>query len=369
MFVPQSLFEESLPAVYSSDRGRSAGAVLLRLCAGLKQEPRDRPDPEMATVFDRTAERVCRVCGGWSRCWEEQAYRTVEDLETAAPAMMTRGKALRSDLPEEFTQRCCHVDGFLTALNRELDELSGRRRCSSRLRESRQILAQQYEILAKAIMAPPIREGSYHYRPEVGFRSEEAEEQTRSGDHGVSFRVGKFFYLILCDGMGVGEGADREACGAIEILRDLLQAQISAKDAMYMLNGIYILRDDGAFATVDLVQVDLTTGEVLLLKWGSAPSYLKWKNHIEKLGNISMPPGVGMGEEDHPEEIRLSLAKGEMLVLLSDGAICEASERFLRQYGGTSVKELACGLIRSQSETQDDKTAAVLMLRPRKIDN
>lgn len=203
----------------------------------------------------------------------------------------------------------------------------------------------------------------------MGFRSEEAEEQTRSGDHGVSFRVGKFFYLILCDGMGVGEGADREACGAIEILRDLLQAQISAKDAMYMLNGIYILRDDGAFATVDLVQVDLTTGEVLLLKWGSAPSYLKWKNHIEKLGNISMPPGVGMGEEDHPEEIRLSLAKGEMLVLLSDGAICEASERFLRQYGGTSVKELACGLIRSQSETQDDKTAAVLMLRPRKIDN
>lgn len=368
MFVPPTLFEESLPAVYTSDRSRNIGMLLRRLSGSLDSLPQDRPDPEMAAVFDQTAERVCRVCGGWSRCWKEQARQTVKDLEYAAPAMMARGRAQRSDFPESFTERCCHIDGFLTALNRELDDLSGRRQCRSRIKESRCILESQYEILAKAIMAPQVQEGRYRYCPEVGFRSEEARDQTRSGDHGVTFRVGKFFYLILCDGMGIGEEADEEAGAAIEILRDLLQVQVEPADALQMLNGIYILRDDGAFATVDLVQADLSTGEVLLLKWGSAPSFLKWKNHIEKLGTTSMPPGVGIGEDCHPDEVRISLAKGEMLVLLSDGAVCEATERYLKQYGGTSVKELACGLIRSQSETRDDKTAAVLSLRPRKAE-
>lgn len=367
-FVPQSLFGESLPAVYMTDHSRNAGVLLRKLSGSLSRQTRERPDPEMAAVFDQAAERVCRVCGGWSRCWKEQAEQTVEDLEYAAPAMMGRGRALRTDFPESFAERCCHMDGFLTAVNRELDDLSCRRQCRSRIKESRQILANQYQVLSKAMTAPPLRENGFRYRPEVGYRSEEAQEQTKSGDHGVTFRVGQFFYLILCDGMGVGEGADEEAEAAIEILRDLLQARVEPGDAMEMLNGIYILRDDGAFATVDLVQADLITGQVLLLKWGAAPSYLKWRNHVEKLGTESMPPGVGVGEEYRPDEIRLSLARGELLVLLSDGAVCEASERFLRQYGGTSAKELAGGVIRSQTGTEDDKTAAVLALRPRKVD-
>ena len=369
LLVPSCVFGENLPAVLTSDRSRNTALLLHRLSSGLRRERHDRPDPEMAAVFDQTAERVCRVCGGWSRCWKEQAHQTVEDLEYAAPAMMARGRAMRMDLPESFAERCCHLDGFLTALNRELDDLSCRRQCRSRIKESRQILASQYEILAKAVMAPGIEEGRYRYRPEVGFRSEEAQDQTYSGDHGVTFRVGKYFYLILCDGMGIGESANEEAQTAIEFLRDLLQMQVEPPDAMQMLNGIYILRDDGAFATVDLLQANLITGEVLLLKWGAAPSYLKWKNHVEKLGTTSMPPGVGVGEEYRPDEIRLSLSRGEVLVLLSDGAVCETTERFLRQYGGTSVKELACGLIRSQTQSQDDKTAAVFALRPRKVDS
>jgi len=368
LLVPKAWFGGNLPAVYVSERSRNTGLLLQKLDVSLSKQAQERPDPEMAAVFDQAAERVCRVCGGWSRCWKEQAVQTVEDLEYAAPAMMARGRALRSDLPEGFVERCCHIDGFLTAVNRELDDLSCRRQCRSRIKESRLILAEQYRVLAKAMLAPPVREGTFRYRPEVGFRSEQAQEQSQSGDHGVTFRVGQFFYLILCDGMGVGEEACSEAEGAIEVLRELLQARVDPSDALQMLNGIYILRDDGAFATVDLVQADLMTGQVLLLKWGAAPSYLKWKNHIEKLGTMTMPPGVGIGEDCRPDEIRLSLAKGELLVLLSDGAVCDASTRFLRQYGGTSVKELAGGVIRSQTDTQDDKTAAVLALRPRKTE-
>ena len=98
----------------------------------------------------------------------------------------------------------------------------------------------------------------------------------------------------------------------------------------------------------------------------AAPSYLKRKNSLEKLGTASPPPGIGVGEEYRPEVMRLSLARGELLVLLSDGAVSERTERFLRQYGGSSPKELACGIISSQGGAEDDRTAAVLSLRPRR---
>ena len=73
-----------------------------------------------------------------------------------------------------------------------------------------------------------------------------------------------------------------------------------------------------------------------------------------------------MGEAHRPEEVPLSLSRGELLVLVSDGAGGEAAERYLRQYGGTSPKELASGIIScSQAQEEDDRTAAVLTLRPR----
>ena len=364
----KKLFGTDEPVSEKRDgRPAAAAALLHRLGQCLAPVRQDRPDPEMATVFDRAADQVCRSCGGWDRCWNENAVRTVKELEYAAPAMMARGRALKTDLPAPFVERCCHIDGFLTALNRELDDLSCRRQCRSRIRESRQILAHQYTVLADAL-ARERREQDRpcRYRPEVGFRSEEAPEQEVSGDRGVTFRMGSRFYLILCDGMGVGAGAGGEAGVAIGVLRTLLQAGTDPFAAMEVLNGIYILRDDGGFATVDLVCADLVSGEVELLKWGAAPSYLKRKNSLEKLGTASPPPGIGVGEEYRPEVMRLSLARGELLVLLSDGAVSERAERFLRQYGGSSPKELACGIISSQDGAEDDRTAAVLSLRPRR---
>ena len=118
---------------------------------------------------------------------------------------------------------------------------------------------------------------------------------------------------------------------------------------------------------MDLVRADLTTGETQLLKWGAAMSYLKRKNHLEKLGTATPPPGVGFGEEYRPEQISLSLAKGEMLVLLSDGADPVTAERFLRQYAGSFPKEVAYGVIHAQTGGNDDRTAAVLRLGQRTV--
>ena len=314
---------------------------------------------------DEAAERVCRMCSQWESCWNQNAQETVAALDRAAPAMMTRGKALREDLPPLFVNRCRHLEGFLTAVNRELDDLSCRRQCRSRIRESREILARQYGALSRALSREqPSEQPVCRFRPEVGFRSQSRRGDVPSGDRAATFRLGKYFYLLLCDGMGTGESAAGEAGAAIAILRTLLQAGVRPQEAMELLNGIYILRDDGGFSTVDLLQADLTTGEVTLLKWGSAVSYIKRRSGVEKIGTASPPPGIGIGEEFRPEETTLSLGRGDLLVLLSDGAGGETAERYLRQCGGLSPKELAAGLIGCGQKPEDDRTAAVLALQP-----
>lgn len=339
----------------------------LRQC--MEPGRRNRADPETAAVFDHAAERVCRMCSQWTDCWDQNALVTVDALERAAPAMMTRGKAVREDLPQLFVDRCSHLEGFLTAVNRELEDLSCRRQCRSRIRESRVVLAQQYGILSRALSRNAAEaDGDCRYLAEVGFRSQGRVADSVSGDRGATFRIGRFFYLILCDGMGTGQGAAAEAGAAISILRTLLQSGAEPEEAMDFLNGIYILREDGGFATVDLLQADLRSGEASLLKWGSAPSYLKRRQEVEKIGTAAPPPGIGVGEDCRPEIQKLSLAKGELLVLTSDGAGGEAAERFLRQYGGLSPKELAAGVVGcSQNQGEDDRTAAVVILRPRSL--
>lgn len=367
--LPAEVLFGAAPAVRRREdqRLQAAAGLLDQLSRCLEPSKAPKADAESAAVFDQAADQVCRMCSLWDDCWGHNALDTVEALNRAAPGMMARGMAVREDLPPLFLNRCRHVESFLGAVNRELDDLSCRRQCRSRIRESRRVLARQYGVLAQALGRETQEpEPACRFRPEVGFRCLGRGGDVLSGDKGSTFRLGRFFYLLLCDGMGTGTGAAAEAGAALSILRTLLQAGTDPGEAMALLNGIYILRDDGGFATVDLVQADLISGQAVLYKWGSAPSYLKRKQELEKIGTASPPPGLGAEEAYGPEETKLSLAKGELLVLISDGAGNETAERFMRQYTGASPKELAAGIIScSQTQEEDDRSAAVLSLRPR----
>lgn len=280
--------------------------------------------------------------------------------------MEARGKALPEDLPPAFWDRCRHGEGLLAAINRELDDRSCRRLARRRLAECRAVVFRQYQALARALARPPeATEEAARFAPTLCCRSLGRGGAPLSGDQTASFRRGPWYYVLLCDGMGSGRAARAEAGTAVAVLRLLLQAGVEAAEALELLNGLYILRDDGAFATVDLLRVSLVTGEGTLFKWGAAPSYLKTARTVERIGTASPPPGIGAGETHRPEETRLSLARGELLVLVSDGAGGEMAERFIRQYGGHAPEDLAAGVLRctEAQADEDDRTAAVLALR------
>ena len=345
----------------------AASGALWSLASNLQRGCTSGLEPQSAAVFDKAAEEICRTCAKWSVCWEQNAQETFRLLSRASRGILRRGEAKRDDLPPLFLARCCHTDSFLRAVNDALSTQLAKVQYQSRLAESRQILCDQYRVLSRLLQGlGEIEDGQAEpdrYSPELGFRATGLRGASISGDYGASFRVGEWYYLLLCDGMGTGEEARSEAVSTSTLLKELIESGLDAHDAMQTINGLYILRDGGGFAAIDLLQVSLVTAEGFLHKWGAAPSFLKFGRLVQRLGSPLPPPGLGVGRSYGPECIRVSLERGEAFVLTSDGVDAALAERYLQNCGELSVRELAAGVVSSSEEAApDDRTAAVLRL-------
>ena len=357
------LGRETQTVQQTSPRLENLSQLLQQLSRCLAMPQRRGPEPETAAVFDRAAERVCRLCPQWEQCWETDAAATLEALQQASGPMLLRGQTRRSDFPASFSGKCRRMDALMAAMDRELEDLRCRRQCRSRLRESRTVLAMQYGALAGVLTDREMPKEHCRFRPQLGFRGQGRRDNTLSGDKGASFRLGKWYYVLLCDGMGSGQAAAGEAAAAVAVLERLLKAGMAPAEAMQLLNGVYLLRDDGGFATVDLVQADLVTGKALLYKWGGAPSYLKRRGSVEVVGSITPPPGIS-SHDAPPEGLSLSLSRGEILILVSDGVSGPGVEQCIRGHDGRSAKDLAAAVVAAAETDDDDRTAAVLTLHP-----
>lgn len=344
------------------ERLEAAAQMLDLLC---RQLPAPTVDPmaEARSVYDGAAEQLCRCCARYPRCWGPQAEETFQDLTRAARPILRRGIAERDDFPARFQAQCCHLDGFIIAVNQELEGMLFRRRYQMELQESRLAVAEEFSCMAAFLRAAAqeTTTATGQYMPRLGSCSIGKGGSCVTGDRGACFagRHGEY-YVLLCDGMGTGVEAAQYSSETVAFLETLLRAGLEAESALKMLNGVELLRERDRFTTVDLLRLDLTEGTALLLKWGSAPSYHKGREGWKKIGTASPPPGVGVGGCYAPERYELSLKGGEMLVLASDGAT--GAEAALATYCGDSVEDLAALLVAGPSE-EDDVSAVVVSLR------
>ena len=230
-------------------------------------------------------------------------------------------------------------------------------------------MAQELTSIASYLRAaqmphPSAAVSELSFVPEVGICSVGKNGSRVSGDRGACFRGTRGdYFVLLCDGMGTGVEASRLSAETVRLLERLLRTGLAPDDALNIYNGAEVLRGADRFTTVDLLCLDLLHGEGALYKWGSAPSYLRAGAETKKIGTAAPPPGVGVGGENTPERYRLSLKRGEMLVLVSDGAGGAQTEAAIAAYSGESARELAALLI-SGLPAEDDMTAVVISLRP-----
>lgn len=205
----------------------------------------------------------------------------------------------------------------------------------------------------------------------AGIAARRKNGETVSGDAGTYFKRpdGKL-YVLLCDGMGSGPAAHRESSLAVRLLEQFLQAGVEPHQALRTLSSALSLRgeDAGGFTTVDLLQVDLFTGEGELFKLGAAPTYVRRGTEVERLTGASLPAGVG--EEVPMDRFALKLAPGDTVLMVSDG-VCAPGEdgwlcRKLEGFDGASPKDLARELITgAPRDSTDDRTALVIRIERR----
>ena len=332
---------------------------LMSVCLGEVQqlllEAPDVPIDEFS-LLTRAKERSCGGCPNRRGCtsWMEPFP---EDL-------LHRPLVETTSLPFP----CKKPGRMIQELRRGQEQLRAIKADRERQGEYRAATIQQYQFLSHflqhlADQLPRSRRQRKKYHPEVAVCT--AGRDRTNGDRTMWFAgTGCKYYVLLCDGMGTGMGAAEAGQTAAELLQRMLTAGLPGHYALRSVNSILTLRGQAGAVTMDLAEVSLDTGRVLLYKWGAAPSILLREEFAEKIGTVGPPPGLSILDARETTD-RLSLRRGEVLILLSDGVDGEAA---LRRLGGISAQppgELAAKILEYGARGQeDDATVAAICLTP-----
>ena len=304
----------------------------------------------------RARERACGSCPNRKNCRER-----LEPLPR---------ELLHSPLVEvsALSIACKKPGRMILELRRTQEQYRSLRADRQRQAEYRSAVIQQYQFLAdylrqqSDLLPRRAQQLRQRFSPEVSVCS--AGRESANGDRFASFPgTGCRHYLALCDGMGTGLGAAQEGQSALSLLRQMLTAGFPPEYALRSVNALLVLRGRAAAVTVDLAEIHLDTGRVTLYKWGAAPSWLLRTGGAEKIGTATPPPGLSITEGRETVE-RLSLRRGEVLILVSDGVGVEEALGRIRGFSALPPGELAARLLELGGENrEDDATVAALQLR------
>ncbi|MBQ8833615.1 MAG: SpoIIE family protein phosphatase [Oscillospiraceae bacterium] len=350
-----SLLPPRMEAVHH--RGETGIAqVRLELAAGVLGEMRRQlqeaapPPIDERALLQKARERACSTCSARNTCGEQEKF-----------------SAKMLHYPLDF--HCRKTGRVIAELRRSQEQLRYLKADRDRRREYRAALVQQYQFLSAYLqnLADQLpRRGERlkaSFSLEIGARS--AGKERVNGDVCMAFPgTGCRYFVLLCDGMGTGQEARREAKPAAQLVRELLTAGFPAEYAFRSVNSLLALRGQAGAVTLDLAEVRLDTGKAVIYKWGAAPSWVLRRKGAEKIGTAAPPPGISV-TGTRETVVRLSLRQGEVLILLSDGTDAEQALRQMELTPDAPPGELAAQLLeKAGAKGEDDATAAVLRLRP-----
>ncbi len=213
------------------------------------------------------------------------------------------------------------------------------------------------------------------FSAEAAKATSQKEDEVINGDS-ISFfeNTEDYFYSLLGDGMGSGRDAALASRLATVYLDRMLRSGNKKEQSIKMLNSFLRQKNQECFTTVDLLEIDLLSGNASFLKSGAAPSYVVRGTSIFKISSNTMP--VGITKELYAEEVNFKLEADDMIVMVSDG-ISESFEdglwlADLLTHGikpGTTLTDI-CDLIleeaKRRNEERDDMTVGVIRVKSEK---
>lgn len=136
-------------------------------------------------------------------------------------------------------------------------------------------------------------------------------------------------YTVLSDGMGNGTDAALESRMAVRLFRRLVCGGADTDTAIKLVNSIMFTKgSEEAFATLDTVRIDRSSGVMTISKSGAAATLICHEGSVMKITAPTFPIGIYTRSEAYTAEFRLS--DGDSVIMFSDG-IGENSYPFIKE--------------------------------------
>ena len=142
-----------------------------------------------------------------------------------------------------------------------------------------------------------------------------------SGDNNLVTKLedGKYM-LAISDGMGSGVQANKSSNTVINMLKKLLTNGFNKEVSIGLINSsINLNSNEETYATIDIGIVDLSTGNIELVKNGACPTFIKSKNKVEVIKSVSFP--AGMLEKIDLVVYDKDLKEEDIIIMCSDGIL------------------------------------------------
>ena len=142
---------------------------------------------------------------------------------------------------------------------------------------------------------------------------------------------------------------------------------------MKILNSVMLLQggDSWGFATVDLMCVDLFSGETCFYKYGAAPSYVKNGKNIRRIKGETLAAGLRLDDGIAPDIVRMRLRPGSLAVIATDGVLADAEDDWLKDLlepESDDMKDLARSVLKKAESLYgagDDMTVITVRVEER----
>lgn len=189
------------------------------------------------------------------------------------------------------------------------------------------------KALGKELEVPEISGGGGRYRitacealpltAKIGAYQLPQGQNEVCGDCCESFSDGKgSLYIVLSDGMGTGSRARVDSAIACSVLSKLIKAGIPLPSALETANTTLLVKSaDESFATMDILKINLESGECAVYKAGAATTYIKTSDRLLRAAIASPPAGTG-GRMSVPAQ-KFKVSSGDVIVMTTDGAVID----------------------------------------------
>lgn len=157
------------------------------------------------------------------------------------------------------------------------------------------------------------------YSANFGYASRARSGETVCGDSFDVIYTGRNkMVMVLSDGMGSGENAKNESRNAVRLLDKFLGAGFDCETGVSLINSTLLMNGTKeCFATMDICDINLASGEICFIKLASSDSIIKYDGKIKRIKGDGLP--VGILREAHAHRHMLPVVSDTVIVMMSDG--------------------------------------------------